>query len=134
MAQTTKRSFVANAPSEEELINVMLVVAGFTRESFTLYMNTTAEIMAQNPLWVKKYLEDIIDANLVHIGYVIKDTRQEGIMGEYREAIKELKKKSLNSGTIQTPIIIDEDVIISEAGTIKVSILTNAMQIVKRAI
>lgn len=130
MTQSIRTSFIANAENEEELINVLLAVAGFTRESFTLYMDTTAEIMAQNPLWVKKYLEDTINANLVHIGYVIKDTRQEGMLGEYREAVKELSEKSLIGEAIQNPFIINDE-IINETGTIRISIPANATRLIQ---
>jgi hypothetical protein len=131
MAQSIKQSFTANSETEETLINILLSIAGFTRASFIAYMDTTAEIMATNPTWAKKYLEDVIDANLTHLGYVMKDTKTSGIMGEYKEQFGIFETLQQEVDGIQNPIMINEDVIVREDGTLKVSYIANAERVLR---
>ena len=131
MITIERKAFTANADNEVNLLNLLIDIAGFKdRSSFASYMGVDTAILAENPLWAKNYLSDIINADLTHLGYVMKDTKQSGMLGEYREAVKSLTEVSVVGDTIQTPIVINES-IVTEEGTLKISILTNATRSIK---
>jgi len=114
-----------NYDTEEELVDSMLMVAGFTRDSFALYMGIEPDYLAKNPLWVKRYLIDTISLNLEHLGYVMEDSRQKGMLSEYEAEVQRISEKALGADHIQQPIIINSNKILSKDGILRISILSN---------
>jgi hypothetical protein len=123
--QIEKTSFIANTNTDAEMLDLLIKVSGHkSREQFASYMGVEASNLDDNPSWAYKYLEDTIDADLRHLGYVMKDTKQEGMLGEYKDA-KEILREASVDNLMQQPFEIKEKDIITEAGTIKISLLTN---------
>lgn len=132
--QILKPSFSANTDTDEEMLDLLIEVSGhITREQFASYMGVESSILDSNPSWAYKYLSDTIDADLLHLGYVMKDTKYEGMLGEYREAEELLKKASVDS-LVQQPFEINEGYIITEAGTLKISLLNNITNAIKKTL
>ena len=131
METLTKRSFTINAESKEELLDRLLELNNYNRAKFASYMGIEADILADAPKWAINYLSDLLEANLIHLGYVAKDAKHEGAFGEYDEAVAELDKLENERQDTQPPIIIDKEYIISPVRTLKVSILTNSMKMIR---
>jgi len=131
METLTKRSFTISAGSKEELLDRLLELNNYNRAKFASYMGIEADILADAPKWAINYLSDLLEANLIHLGYVAKDAKHEGAFGEYDEAVAELNKLENERQDTQPPIIIDKEYIISPVRTLKVSILTNSMKMIR---
>jgi len=130
METLRKQSFIVNAESKEELLDRLLELNNFNRSKFASYMGVEADILDDSPQWAINYLSDLLDANLIHLGYVAKDAKHEGAFGEYDEAIKELEELQNERQDTQQPIIIDKEYIISPVRTLKVSILANSTKMI----
>lgn len=131
METLNKRSFTVNAESKDELLDRLLELNNYDRAKFASYMGIEADILADNPQWAINYLSDLLEANLIHLGYVAKDAKHEGAFGEYDEATKELDELQNDRQDIQPPVIINKDYIISPVRTLKVSILSNSMKLIQ---
>ena len=131
METINKRSFTVNAGSKEELLDRLLELNNYDRAKFASYMGIEADILDDAPKWVINYLSDLLEANLIHLGYVAKDAKHEGAFGEYDEATKELEELQNERQDTQQPIIINKEYIISPVRTLKVSILSNSMKIIR---
>jgi len=131
METVNKRSFTVNAESKEELIDRLLELNNYDRAKFASYMGIEADILYDAPKWVINHLSDLLEANLIHLGYVAKDAKHEGAFGEYDEAVKELEELQNERQDIQPPVIINKDYIISPVRTLKVSILSNSMKLIQ---
>ena len=130
MTEISRNAFSMQAETEEELINNLLIVAGYTHDTYMAQMNITADILASNHTWVQNHLADLINANLTHLGYVMKDTKTQGMLGEYREATIAVEKKATESDSLSPTITINDE-IIAEDGTINISYLSNATNLLK---
>ena len=131
MSNIIKNSFTANADTDANMLNLLINVAGFKdRSEFATYMGVETADLSETPTWATKYLSDIIDANLTHLGYVMKDTKQEGMLGEYKEVVFTFENKGVDNPTPQ-PIVINQDKIITEQGTLKISLLVNITNSIK---
>ena len=130
MIEISRDAFSMQTETEEELTNNLLTVAGYTLDTYMAQMNITADILASNHTWVQNHLADLINANLTHLGYVMKDTKTQGMMGEYNDAMAKVEQKAMESESL-TPAITITDEIIAEDGTINISYLSNATNLLK---
>jgi len=123
-------SFSAQAETEEDLIKILLEMGGYKHAGeLATYIGVSATVLDNYPNITLTYLGDIIDANLTHLGYVMKDTKQEGMLGEYRDQVE--IHKELNAQDSRPQPIIINDGIITEAGTLKISYIANAERIMR---
>lgn len=130
MKTIQRYAFSMQADTTEQLRDNLIKVAGYTVEGYISQMSITADILDQNPIWVQNHLADIINANLVHLGYIMKDTRTAGMMGEYNSAYKDSQEASINNENALPQITINPK-IIAEDGTINISYLFNATKLLK---
>ena len=126
MVQAKRRSFTINATDNAQLLDRLLQVNGHTRDSFASYMAVEGSELDTAPQWAINYLSDLLHAELIHLGYVAKDAKHEGVFGEYDEAADAYKELQNQRGDLQQPVIIDRTYIVSPVRTLKISILANA--------
>ncbi len=134
MYKIKKESFNIVTDTEKEAFNILLKIAGYTKKSFSEYMGIEVLEIDKPPKWAINYLVDVIDANLVHLGYVMKDTKITGLLGIYDGLVEDITK-SLNKSelTKNQPITINKD-IIREDGAIKAYFIVNIEYILKEFI
>ena len=130
MNEITRNSLSINAESQSELLEILLRLNNHTPASYCSDMGITEEVLESNQPWAINALADLLDANLIHLGYVAKDAKHEGVFGEYDDAVKYFKELQSQIDDLQQPIIINKEYILSSVRTIKVSILSNAMQLI----
>ena len=134
------KSFVVTAQNEKEALYTMLKLFGRNIDDFSTYMGvnkteiikTDADGNETVAKWALNYLKDLIDAELLHLGYVTKDLKAQGIFGGYDDlefSIKKARDASMITG--DQPLIINTKDIITEAGTIKIRYLANAENILQ---
>ena len=70
------------------------------------------------PKWANKLSKWPLEANLIHLGYIAKDAKQEGAFRAYDKAVKKLVE--LQNEYQDTPI-----------RTLKVSIISNSTKIIR---
>lgn len=119
------------AENRKDLLKILLDLSGFNESSFAEYMEISVEDLEKAPQWALNYLSDLENANLIHLGYVMKDTKTMGLMAEYNKQ-EEIADNIVNSGDAKFKPIIIKSSIISEAGSIKADPLINAKGILKR--
>jgi len=130
-----KKSFSANTSTNEEMLNLLLEASDFIDiNSFTSYMGVEPTELATAPTWAINYLSDILDANLTHLGYVMKDTKTDGMLGEYKEALLQLEEQNTELEPATTYITIKHEDIVTEQGTLKISTIANITNIIKKLI
>jgi len=122
------KSFEITAKTKEEAFSILIEFSGFTLTTFSLYMGKTIEEVRDAPQWAENYLKDTIDTNLLHLSYIIKDIKAQGLMVEYNDAALEVKEHITN-GTIKgsQPVKINliEDVAIKSSYIVRA---TNILQ------
>ncbi len=127
-----QESFTLKATDKNEAFGLLLALTGHTVDSFSKYMDTTVEELETAPAWALKYLGDTFNLELLHLGYIMKDTKTPGLIGEYNNVLAELDKlegKNLLKTTM-IPIRI-KDSIITEGGSIKIAYIARAEDILK---
>ncbi len=125
MYQVTTESFTINAKDQVEAFNILLKLNNLTTSKFTLKMGVDASTLKKAPQWAITYLKDLADINLIHLGYVMKDTKTDGMLEITKRLEQEINKiKTDKSITAQNPIILNKD-IVSEQGAIKVAYIAN---------
>jgi len=124
-------SFTINANTKEEAFNYLLRLNGLNISSFSSYMNVSEDEAKKAPLWAINYLKDIANAEFIHLGYIMKDTKTSGLIVEYKKLQSQVQE-AITNNTISgsQPIILNED-IISEAGSIKARYITHTEDILK---
>ncbi len=134
MSITKKDCFTINCETNEEGFEILLKMSGYTAASFAKYMQVEEKIIKETPIWAFKYLEDLLDAELAHLGYVMKDAKVSGIVGTLRNLEKKIKENRAG-GTLEgdLPIIIP-DTIITESGPIKIHYIARAEQLLENFI
>jgi len=130
MNEITRNSLSINAESQSELLDILLKLNNYTPASYCSDMGTTEEMLVSNQVWAINALADLLNSNLIHLGYVAKDAKHEGVFGEYDDAVKDFKEIQSQLDDLQQPVIINKEYILSSVRTIKVSILINAMQLI----
>ena len=130
METISRESFSMQAETSEQLTANMLKVAGYTEDTYISQMGITADSLALNHIWVQNHLADVIHANFVHLGYIMKDTKTSGMLGEFNTVSAELEKAQIDSDTSYPPITIQGS-IVAEDGTIHISYLSNSTQLLK---
>lgn len=134
MYKINEKSFTVSCENKEEAFKILLELAGYTKASFCNYMGVQEQDLEVVPVWAENYLKDLINANLVHLGYIMKDNKVAGIKGGFDEiesTIKQLTGESLISGT--QPLTI-KDSIVTEIGTIQIKYFANAENILNNFI
>ena len=127
MTTITAPSFSINGESTVDCIDKMLFLIGHSRQSISKYMSVDENDIDKAPQWLINYLKDLIHVNLLRIGYVMSDSKQEGILGEYRESSREIQEQG-----DPRPAIIDDNYILDKNQVLKVSIITNFHLLNKR--
>jgi len=128
-----KKSFSANAQTNEKILKLLLEASGFTSiDTFATYMGIEPSELATSPIWAINYLSDILDANLTHLGYVMKDTKTDGMLGEYKDALLQLEEQNTELEPSTTYITIKDEAIVTEQGTLKISTIVNISNIIKK--
>lgn len=131
MADIKKDSFRVLTDTDAGAFDILLKLTGHTKASFGKYMDIDVTILDEPPKWAYNYLQDIIEVNLIHLGYIMKDTKVSGLMGVYNSLVDKINVE-VNAGTLtgNQPITINSS-IITEDGPIKASFLVNAENILK---
>ena len=124
--------FTLTTETKEEAIQLLLKLLGQDIASFSLYMEVSVEEVEQAPQWAINYLKDLLDVELVHLGYVTKDLKALGLFVEYDDVELDIQE-ALTGGTLtgSKPITINKDAIVTEAGAIKAKYLVNAQNILE---
>ncbi|HIP15122.1 MAG TPA: hypothetical protein EYG74_06510 [Sulfurimonas autotrophica] len=131
MNKVATDTFSINAESQDDLLQILLKLNNHTVATYCLDMGIDEDTLSGNQEWAIKSLSTLLNAELIHLGYVAKDARHEGVFGEYDEAVEALKEAQSNTDDLQQPIIINKEHILSSVRTIKISILVNAMRLIK---
>ena len=130
------KSFKIRAESDIEALDILLTLYGQDMAKFSDYMGVTDEdiIVTDDDgnktvqKWAINYLTDVINAELIHLGYVAKDTKAIGMFGEYNDVQLEIGKQ-VDSGTVDPatiPVEIFTDEIITEGSRLKIRYVVNA--------
>ena len=93
-------SFMIVADTKEEAFIDLLKLSGYDISSFSKYMEVTVEELEKAPQWAINSLKDLISLNLEYIGYIMKDSRTEGLLKPYLD-IENLVKKSYQIKRLQ---------------------------------
>ena len=134
------KSFTITAQTDKEALDILLKLLGHDIASFSSYMGATEQevIITDNDgnetvaIWAINYLKDLLNAELVHLGYTTKDLKAQGIFGGYNDAEFSIKQtRAAGSITESQPLVINTSSIITEAGTIKIKYLANAEAILQ---
>jgi len=124
-------SFTLNANDNIEALDTLLKLNNLTKESFAKKTGAKISDIQKAPQWAISYLADLADANLIHLGYVIKDTKTDGILKPIKELEGKISKiKTEKAITAQNPIILNKD-IVTEQGAIKVAYIANIEQLLE---
>ena len=133
-------SFNITTETDIEALTILLRLLGLDIASFGLYMGvseqdiilTDDEGVKTVALWAINYLKDIINAELIHLGYQAKDIKAQGLFVEYDEIVYSVNE-AITSGAIteSQPLNINKDAILTEAGAIKAKYLVNAQNILQ---
>jgi len=131
MADIKKTSFRVLTDTNAGAFDILLKLTGHTKTSFSTYMDIDVTELEEPPKWAYNYLQDIIEANLIHLGYIMKDTKVAGLMGVYNTLVDAINIEA-GAGNItgNQPITIYKS-IITEDGPIKASFIVNAENILK---
>jgi hypothetical protein len=119
MITISTSSFTVTGANEYECMVIMIECLCMAVDDFAEYMGVNSEELDKAPKWALNYLKDIIDVNLVRLGYVMEDSKQKGIMGEYNES----SSKLINNGDTRK-IVINKEYILNKENTLKVSLIT----------
>ncbi len=124
-------SFTLTVDTKKDAFNLLLKLSGLKISDLSKYMEVSIEELQNAPQWAINYLKDIINAELIHLGYVIKDTKTTGLLYELNRLQKEAQK-AITKGTIQgnQPVELNDD-IVSESGYIKAGYITRMEDILK---
>jgi len=125
--QIKTTAYTINASSPTEALNILLELNSFTIDSFAKYMQVDASTLKTDapPKWAINYLKDQLETNLIHLGYIFKDTKTDGILKPIEDLEKELSEIKLNNAIdTQIPASINKD-IVTEQGAIKVAYIAN---------
>ena len=133
------QSFTITAQTDKEALDILLKLLGHDIASFSSYMGVTEQEVVitddgneRVAIWAIKYLKDIINAELIHLGYQAKDIKAQGLFVEYDEIIYSVNE-AITSGAIteSQPLSINKDAILTEAGAIKAKFLVNAQSVLE---
>lgn len=128
-------SFAVVADTNKEILDILLRLNGQDIATFSSYMNVTVSEVEKAPQWAINYLKDIINVELLHIGYVTKDLKALGLFVPYENIEAEVQEYINNTADAGSqPIVIQKDDIITEAGAIKAQYLVYAVDILKEFI
>jgi len=130
MLKTETSSYILRTKDEKERLELLLRLNNFSKESFCIYMGIEADILNDIPQWAVNYLKDMLDANLSHLGYVIKDTKTDGMLKPIKTLVNNFSQDITTNQDNYIPIEIKED-IVSEQGDIKVSYIANIEAILR---
>ncbi|MFK5938284.1 MAG: hypothetical protein QM497_07805 [Sulfurimonas sp.] len=134
------KSFTITAQTDKEALTTLLKLLGQDIASFSSYMGVTEqEVVITDDdgnetvaIWAINYLKDILEVELIHLGYVTKDLKAQGIFGGYNDTEFSIKQaRDAGAITESQPLVINTDTIITEAGTIKIKYLANAEAILQ---
>lgn len=128
MYKIQAKSFEITTEKKEEAFSLLLKLSGLDIASFSSYMGKTVEEVQKAPQWAENYLKDTIDLNLIHLSFIIKDLKAQGLMTEYNDAVAEVKEHITNgTATGSQPVKIN----LIEESAIKSSYLVHATEILK---
>jgi len=132
--------FNITTETDKEALTILLKLIGQDIASFSSYMGVSVEevILTDDDgvqtvaLWAINYLKDLINAELIHLGYVTKDIKAQGLFVDYDNIVFSVNE-AITSGAItgSQPLTINKDAIITEAGAIKAKFIVNAQYILE---
>lgn len=134
MYKINEKSFTISCESKTEAFKILLELAGYTKESFCNYMGVQEQDLEEVPVWAENYLKDLINADIVHLGYIMKDNKVAGIMGGYNELTKTIEQLTGKSELTGTQPLTIKDSIVTEDGAIKIKYFVNAENILNNFI
>jgi len=134
------KSFDITTQTDIEALTILLKLIGLDIASFGSYMGVSEEdiILTDDDgvktvaLWAINYLKDLIDAELIHLGYQTKDIKAQGLFMEYDEIVSNVTQAITNQiVTGSQPLSINKNAIITEAGAIKAKFIVNAQSVLE---
>ena len=134
------KSFDITTQTDIEALTILLKLIGLDIASFGSYMGVSEEdiILTDDngvqtvALWAINYLKDLIDAELIHLGYQTKDIKAQGLFVEYDEIVSNVNQAITNQiVTGSQPLSINKNAIITEAGAIKAKFIVNAQSVLE---
>jgi len=112
--------------TKQQSFDILLRLSGFNLASFSSYMCKPIEEVQEAPQWAENYLKDIIDLDIQHLSYIIKDIKAQGLMMDYENAVLAVKEHILNNTDVGSqPLIIK----LSEDANIKASYIVHATEV-----
>jgi hypothetical protein len=127
-------SFQIVAETKQEAFNILLKVTGYDVGSFSKYMGIDLQILEDAPQWAINYLKDIVNAELKHLGYFIKDTKTTGLKSAY-DVADSIVNDLINNGTItMQPFKIKSSIVSEDAGNVEIRYLINAQDILSKIV
>jgi len=134
------KSFNITTETDIEALTILLRLLGLDIASFGSYMGVSEQdiIITDDDgvktvaLWAINYLKDLINAELIHLGYQTKDIKAQGLFVEYDEIVFSVNE-AITSGAIteSQPLSINTKDIITEAGSIKAKFIVNAQSVLE---
>lgn len=114
---------------------IMLQISSHSLESFCKYMEIPLlKEEDEPPKWAINYLKDYINANYLHLGYIMKDSGVSGLMGAYNKLEDQVAELTIeNSSSLNQPIVINKT-IIAKDGPINTSFIVHSETILKEFI
>ncbi len=118
-------SFTLNATDNKDALKNLLLINNTTKPKFAKKVGVDVSELNEAPDWAINYLADLANLNLIHLGYVMKDTKTDGMLEPINQINKQIEKIKLDKAiTALNPIILNKD-IVSEQGAIKVAYIAN---------
>jgi len=134
------KSFEITTETQKEALDILLKLTGQNIASFGSYMGVSEQdiITADDDgfeivaTWAINYLKDLVNAELIHLGYQAKDIKAQGLFVEYDDIVYSVTEAVTNQ-TVKgsQPLTINTDAIITEAGAIKAKYLVNAKSVLE---
>jgi len=129
MHKIDEKSFTVIANTSKQAFDILLRLSNYDKASFSTYMGVDIETLEEPPQWAFKYLQDLINADLIHLGYIMKDTKTAGIMFDYNETQKTITQLVGQSQLTGNQPVTIKSSIITEDGSIKAKYLVYAEEI-----
>jgi len=137
------KSFTVTTETDKEALTILLRVLGLNMSSFTSYMGMSDEdiILTNNDgvqtvaIWAINYLKDLLNIELIHLGYQAKDIKAQGLFVNYDDIVSSINQ-SVTEGAVvgSPPITINKESIITETGAINAQYLVRTVDILNEFI
>jgi len=132
------KSFTVTTETDKEALTILLSVLGLNMSSFGSYMGMSDEdiILTNNDgiqtvaIWAINYLKDLLNIELIHLGYQAKDIKAQGLFADYDNIVTRITEMLTNGTSVGSqPITINKDAILTEAGAINAKYLVRSVDV-----